>query len=913
MRKIYVLFVMLLSFITNHVSAQDAAETVTTWDGTNLTIELNAGESKTFSYLASEQGTLYIMAPSATSNLGVTIKGGWYHDGAYDADASFDVAEPYNNGLGVFATIKVFNGDEIRFTLTASNSDGGDGTIASTSMTLQSKIYASNYGGDSWESPIELTVNQKKDFPIYTNNDTDYLAEFTHATFGRIVAPTDGVASIFTDEYLVYYIEEEKYGEEKMKYAVQDAQTNDHEFSIVKDKSYIIMIPNTRPTTAVYKITSSRLGENCNFPVEITEFPATLSLEKGNNWFKMDISELGTTNFMEIKAKAGWGGSIEYWNNCNTTNDWLTIDEIIGAEATFYKDINPGRLKTSDYLYFNVQVSNGNTENALTLSLREPGEGESCDMAIPVELGQNKFGGWARDQWFSYTADKDAEITFTTTGTLKYISSNCDDTNSQNETGVYRAHKGQTFFICVTTENTTTNYLVIEQKELVAGDYCDFPIDFALGDDIVIKDRGDDVVNYRRFTAEESGTVIFNTTCATWVESGWSIVFRNDCEGKALDYVRHEFEDENTGDLGLSYRIPVTKGETYIIEIASFINNGEDAIMTSQFEAATAGSNCETAIAIENLGEEIEIPNTPDLTVWYTYTADKSGFYIIKSKIGRGSTMKTMTAECTAELVNSTTDNSYSDAYMAGYKVSKIYVEQGTPFFVCVTMSSDPGDTAGTNRYITASFAEARPGEYFGSPIQAVAGTTYYLPNTDDAYDTWYTYTIPAGKECIFNIGSEITPSYGSLAFYTDETTAMTTYKGDFTQTNNKNDNNQMCGKTYTFAAGETDRVVYIKTGYQKNLHWWNITLDGGESINNINAGKSMIVYPNPTDGTFYVNTPTVENDAKITVTTLTGKVVYNAKISSNVTNVTLNTTKGMYLVTVSNGNSVETVKLIVK
>ena len=122
-----------------------------------------------------------------------------------------------------------------------------------------------------------------------------------------------------------------------------------------------------------------------------------------------------------------------------------------------------------------------------------------------------------------------------------------------------------------------------------------------------------------------------------------------------------------------------------------------------------------------------------------------------------------------------------------------------------------------------------------------------------------------------------------------------------------------MCGKTYTFAAGETDRVVYIKTGYQKNLHWWNITLDGGESINNINAGKSMIVYPNPTDGTFYVNTPTVENDAKITVTTLTGKVVYNAKISSNVTNVTLNTTKGMYLVTVSNGNSVETVKLIVK
>ena len=74
-----------------------------------------------------------------------------------------------------------------------------------------------------------------------------------------------------------------------------------------------------------------------------------------------------------------------------------------------------------------------------------------------------------------------------------------------------------------------------------------------------------------------------------------------------------------------------------------------------------------------------------------------------------------------------------------------------------------------------------------------------------------------------------------------------------------------------------------------------------------------MIVYPNPTDGTFYVNVPTVENGAKITVTTLTGKVVYNASISSNITNVTLNTTGGIYLVTVSNGNSVETAKLIVK
>ncbi|MBP3566887.1 MAG: T9SS type A sorting domain-containing protein [Paraprevotella sp.] len=913
MRKFYFLLLSLLFGMTATINAQDANESITTWDGTDLSVTLNAGESKTFSYTATEQGKLYIMATTASTNLGISISGGWYHDGAYDADAPFDTAEPYDNGAGIFATIAVFSGDEIRFTLTADEVFEGEDAVTSTSFIMKSSVYASNYGGDTWENPINMNISKTVSFPVYANHDVDYLADFSHATFARFEAPTDGVVSVMTSEYLVYYIEEELYGSQEMKYAVQASMTDDHEFAIENGKAYILMIPVTRPTNVSLRITSDRLGENCAFPVEITEFPANLSLVKGNNWFKMNVSELGTTNFMEIVSTAGWEGNIEYWNNCNVTNEWLTSDVIIGTSETFYKDINPVRLETAEYLYFNVQVTNGTPDNGLTLSLREPKEGESCNMATPIQLGENQFKGLARDQWFSYTATKDAEMTITSTGTLKYISFNCDDTNNYNGTDTYRVNEGQTFFFCITTNNTETNTITISEKELVDGDYCDRPIDFVLGENVVIADRGDDVINYRRFVAEESGTAIFETTCANWVEYFWSVVFRNDCEGRAIDYVRNEYEDENNGDLGLSYRIPVTKGETYIIEISSFANDGADAIVTSRFEAATTGSNCETAIAIENLGEEIEIPNTPDLTVWYTYTADKSGFYTIKSKIGRGSTMKTMTAECTADLVNSATDNSYSDAYMAGYKVSKIYVEQGTPFFVCVTISSDPGETAGTNRYIIASFAEARPGEYFGSPIQAVAGTTYYLPNTDDAYDTWYAYTIPAGTECIFNIGSDITPSYGSLAFYSDETTTMSAYKGDFTQTNNKNANNQMCGKTYTFAAGETDRIVYIKTSYQKNLHWWDITLDGGESINDINAENSMIVYPNPTDGTFYVNVPTVENGAKITVTTLTGKVVYNASISSNVTNVTLNTTGGIYLVTVSNGNSVETAKLIVK
>lgn len=912
MRKVYFMLLALLFGVTTTINAQEANENITTWDGTDLSVTLNAGESQTYSYTATTQGKLYIMATSASTYLGVSISGGWYHDGAYDADAPFDIAEPYDNGTGIFAMITVFSGDEIRFTLTADEAAEGEDAVTTTTFTMKSTVYANNYGGDSWEKPINMNVAQTVSFPVYTNHDVDYLADFSHATFARFEAPTDGVASVVTSEYLVYYIEEELYGSQDMKYAVQDAQTDDHEFAIENGKAYILMIPVTRPTNVGLKITSDRLGENCAFPVEITEFPATLSLVKGNNWFKMDVSDLGTNTFMEVTSTAAWEGNIEYWNNCNVTNDWLASDVIIGAAETFYKNLNPSRLETSQYLYFNVQVTNGTPGEGLTLTLREPKDGEDCSMATPIQLGDNGFKGLARDQWFSYTATKDAEMTITTSGTLKYISFNCDDTNNYNGTNTYRVNEGQTFFFCITTNNTEINTINISEKEIVAGDYCDTPIDFALGDDIVITDRGDDVINYRRFTAEKSGFAYFETTCAAWVENYWSVNIFKECGGRGIDYLRSEYEDENTGDLGLSYKLPIIEGETYIIEISSFVNGGEDAIVKTRFEEATEGASCEKALPITTLGEQIAFDNTPDLTIWYTYTADKSGFYTIKSKIGRGSTMRTLIGDCAAEYINSSTDNSYSDAYMAGYKVSKVYVEEGTPFFVCITLSSDPGETGGTNRYVEVSFAEARPGEHFGSPIAAEKNVTYYLPNSDDAYDTWYSYTIPAGEECIFNIGSDIVPSYGSLAFYSDETTKMNAYNGDFTQTNNKNADNKMCGKTYTFAAADTDRVVYILTSYQKNLHWWNITLDGGESINDINTEKSMIVYPNPSNGTFNVNVPTVENGANIIVTTINGTVVYNAAITAQNTPVSLNVANGIYLVTVKNGATTETVKLIV-
>ena len=96
-----------------------------------------------FTYTATEEGSLYIMAPTASTSLGLTISGGLYANYEYVEDRAFTIAEPYDNGAGVFATMQVYAGDVIRFTIQAAKSSGSDG-IKETSFTLKSKLFASN-------------------------------------------------------------------------------------------------------------------------------------------------------------------------------------------------------------------------------------------------------------------------------------------------------------------------------------------------------------------------------------------------------------------------------------------------------------------------------------------------------------------------------------------------------------------------------------------------------------------------------------------------------------------------------------------------------------------------------------------------------------------------------------------------
>lgn len=808
MKKFLYTFLMLFMTIAMVCPAQQEASTVTPWDGKSKRLRMRPDSLITFSYKAAENGTLYIYADDQDvyDNVPVSIWGGWYHNGAYDADAPLQEAGPYENGVGVYGWIRVFAGDEVRFTLSTPKDAAG----AMAMFSIKSLLFNESVKGDSWERPIALTQEAKTNLPVYRSNDPEYLTDLSYATFCRFVAPSDGVASILTGEYLIYYIEEELYGsaEEPLKYVSQDTETDDHEFVVQKDKAYIIIVPNSRPTSVTFKMNSSRLGENCKAPIELTEFPATLNLKRGNNFYRIDLSTIGDKQMLDLAVAANWKGTITYFNTCDYESEELAPAYITGTAMSYTHNLDP--MYMGNELIINFNVSNvSSATDAATLTLREPKEGESFDKATAIKVGENTFSGAARDYWFVYTADKDAEISVASTGTIKHMLYSRGGGNIINEYNVYRVNEGQPIYICIAAPEGD-NTITLTAKELVRGDYCDFPIEFDLGEDVIIKDRGDNVMNYRLFTAEKSGFAIFETTSENIIEYYWTIYFRQECGSKTISYVREDGTDSQ-GKAMRSYKVPVAAGHSYIFEIMSFANEGADVIFTSRFEEASEGAVCATAVGLKTLGEIIELDNTPETSMWYKYVADRSGFYTIYAKIGRGSNLKVKVGDCDADEINGSDDNRYDNAYMAGYKVCKVYVEKGQTLYIGTTINADPGDTDGTNYYIMPTFAEARPGERFADPIRAEADVAYTLSTGEDGYETWYVYTLPADKATLITISSTTQKCYSSLLFYIDEKTSLSAYRGDFTQTNLTSETGVMIGKSYLFEAADAERTIYIK------------------------------------------------------------------------------------------------------
>lgn len=919
MKKCYFLLAMLFACLGMTVQAQDNSDTVTQWNGSALRVTIKAGENRTFSYTAHEKGTLYIMATdqNSTTQVRVSMSGGLWQDGAFDPDSPLqDTENGYESGIGVYGKMNVWDGDEIRFTITGISTEDNAG--ASTSFTLKSTFFKPDVKGDSWESPIELEMNKSVSIPVYPNYMLDMFPRYKELTFCRFVAPSDGVACVVASPYEILYMQEDLFdGSVPFASCIEGAQANEHEFAVIKDHAYLVALPVSRPENIRVKMSTDHIGGSCNAPIEISGTQAVLSLVKGQNWYKLDVSELGSQNFMDVAVSEGWNGNITYMANCMYEHNTLGADEVGGQAAIFHKNLAPDNTDNNDYLYINITLTDQDqVENAVTLTLREPEEGETCAMAIPVQAGQNAFEGEARDYWFVYYPERDADTEFSSRNAIRYISNSCGQSNSMDLTGnhKYRVYANKPLYICIRTSQTGQDTLNILEKEIAPGMYCDYPLDFQLGEPVAITDRVGTAqkleTTYLRFTAEKSGIAYIETTNANWTNSYWTVLVKNDCAGGSLPVDRIEDEDPETGDLLLRYKFAVTANATYIFSVTAGANGGKDILVNSRFETATTGSICEDPNIITALNENIAISSEENTTTWFTYTADKTGFYHIVMCL-RGS-CRVKIGDCGAKEETIPIDYSIDNAYMRGYSYTKIFVKEGTPFFI-YTKSNNPPYSNEDPFFINVSFSEARPGETFAGAIDATAGTLYDMPSGKNAFDTWYVYTIPAGLEQIIELGSNET-NFAYLTFYTDENTSLSSYRKDFIQENVYNEEGKMCGKRYTFEPADTKRVIYIKVPTQNLAVWWTIHPIIADAIGNTQAAETLTISPNPNTGIFCVNVPAVEAGATVTIRTLAGAEVYSAPLTSPSTTVNLSSklSAGVYLVTVSNGATV-TSKMIVK
>lgn len=804
------LLVLFMGINTVAFAQQEEAATVETWDGSNMEIEIFRGEKLTFEYTATEKGTVYVYADdqSSADYLTVDIWGGVYRDGAYDEVLKLEDTGCFDldNRTGVHGKIELWEGDKLRFTLVADDSKWAG---EATSFTLKSKLITGSVQGGSFENPVVLTKDTKATLATFKNSLE--LLDETHVTFCSFTAPSDGVASIYAKTYLIYYIEAENFGEKELNEVVESNNTQyEHEFIVKKDQNYLVAVPNSRFVDVTFKMTYDRLGLSAEFPIEISEFPTTLDLVKGDNYYKFDCSLMGSNTLMEVAVAEGWKGNIAYLEGTKwgaVESDELAADDVTGSASTFYKNLDQRFFSYGEAVVMNFNVEDG--DGAATLTLREPATGESFETAIPADFGENAFNGPVRDYWFAYTAETDAEYSFATSGTLKHVNL-VAGVELMVPDNIYRFHEGETVYVCVATTSGDKDTLTISGNEIVDGDYCDRPKYFELGKELTIEGRGRDC--FYSFTAEENGFAVFTS-------SDWSLHFRSECGGRRIDCrptitEEGDLEDENNSAyvVTYTYKLPVEEGQSYIVEIEAL---SETITVGTAYEAAVAGDVCATAIAIETLSDTLKLDYAFGVEKWYQVTAEKDGYFTIYAKLGYASNMKTKVGSCDAAETNAQSDNSHDNAYMGGYKAAKVYVEEGETLYIYIKTGSENDEVQfGKDFYIVPTFAEPRPGENVNIAIQAQESTAYELMANDaNGYEQWYTYTIPANKELTITLSAQVKfITSSALGFYKeDKTTSMYAYKGDYTQSNITNEAGEIIGKNYSFAAADAERTIYIK------------------------------------------------------------------------------------------------------
>lgn len=899
MKKMQLLLATLLLAFCATAFAQD----VTTWDGKNKSLTFTAGDSTTYEYTATEKGYLYIYSDDQNINsnpLSLYLDGGLWTDGAFNEDAPIEDTGFYDsNGAGFYGRIKVFPGDVIRFSLKAVGEEG-----VTSRCTMKSILFAldmmNNQAGATWEDAIELPKGENVMLPVNLKSDYDYAPEnFDNITYCKMTAEETGVASIYTTDYIVYYVETEKYGSEPLQRIVQSQETNDHEFIVEAGKEYIIVFGNTRPISARMKMITGRKGAHPIYPIEITETTTALDLVSGDNWYKIDINKFDKNNFMTLTT-AAYAGSLEVLED----NRYMVLPEHkvnMAANSTLYRDLDVNQYNSTGYLYINLPATETMNE-AATLVLREPKDGETCSLPVASIEGTTTFDAEARLNWFTYTCDKDAIVTITSTaGNLARQHNDCSSSNRLVE-NTFRMYKDETIMYAINATAAKEDATVtITCEDVVPGDYCDVPVDFTIGEDITFADRGDGVNNYRRFTAEKDGIVTITTTCETWIEYGWSFHAKNDCDAANLTFTYTDGRDMTTGATARTYHLTVTEGQSYILELTTFVNGGEDIVATTAYQTTGEGDLCSNPILITDITGSIAAKETVDSETWYGYQATASGFYTLDAEVGQGGNIVYKLGDCDAKETTVPGNSALENNYMLGLKQAKIYVEEGQLLLFRIKIKNAPAE--GRNYHFTLTFNEAREGEMSAKAIALSLNQEVNLPYGEGAFATWYKYVIPAQTELVIDM---TTGTFTQPTFYQeDATTALSAYKKEFTNTMVKNDANEMTGRNFVFPAQDTERTLYIMAPVFNDEA--KMFIGGMTGIQGIEEHPMFSVYPNPAAGEFFVECATA---GVLYVTSLNGTVVYKTAVQEGTNHVSLNgIARGMYLVTVGD----TTVKLIVK
>jgi hypothetical protein len=115
--------------------------------------------------------------------------------------------------------------------------------------------------------------------------------------------------------------------------------------------------------------------------------------------------------------------------------------------------------------------------------------------------------------------------------------------------------------------------------------------------------------------------------------------------------------------------------------------------------------------------------------------------------------------------------------------------------------------------------------------------------------------------------------------------------------------------QSYTATANGNYAVIVSENNCTDTSVCFGVT---GIGIVENGFGGMLNVYPNPSEGEFFIDLGTVYNDVTIVVTDIAGRVVYSQLVNSaNIIPVTINEAAGIYVISVTSGNESAKIKLV--